>query len=64
MFFKIQYGKLKYQVKPFSLINAPVIFQDYINKILAKKFNIFIIIYFNNFFIYIESKKKEYIKVV
>ena len=28
----------------FGLINAPVSFQEYINKILAEKFNIFVIV--------------------
>ena len=32
----------------FGLSNAPSSFQGYINKILTKKFNIFVIIYVNN----------------
>ena len=38
---------------PFGLSNASTSFQSYINKILAKKLNIFVIIYLNNIFIYI-----------
>ena len=36
----------------FGLSNALASFQDYINKILAKKINIFIIVYLDNIFIY------------
>ena len=35
-----------------SLINAPASFQGYINKILAEKLDIFVIIYLDNIFIY------------
>ena len=34
----------------FELSNAPDCFQGYINKILAKKLNIFVIIYLDNIF--------------
>ena len=46
----------------FGLINTPARFQDYINKILAKKLNIFIIVYLDDIFIYIENKGKKHIK--
>ena len=36
----------------FGLSNAPVNFQGYINKILAKKLNIFAIVYLNDIFNY------------
>ena len=39
----------------FGLFNALASFQDYINKIVAKKLDIFIIIYLNNIFIYIQD---------
>ena len=41
----------------FGLSNAFASFQGYINKILAKKLNIFIIVYLNNIFIYIKDTK-------
>ena len=37
---------------PFGLSNTPASFQSYINKILAKKFNIFVIVYLDKIFIY------------
>ena len=36
----------------FRLYNTPANFQDYINKILAKNLNIFIIVYLKDIFIY------------
>ena len=37
---------------PFGLSNAPTTFQRYINKILAKKLDIFVIIYLDDILIY------------
>ena len=37
---------------PFGLCNILTNFQNYINKILAEKLDIFIIIYLDNIFIY------------
>ena len=50
----------------FRLINAPVIFQFYINKFLFKLLNDFVIIYLNNILIYLKSLKqyKEYIYII
>ena len=50
--FLTQYGYFKYQVIFFGLSNAPANFQSYINKILAKKLNIFVIVYPDDIFIY------------
>ena len=36
----------------FGFFNTLALFQNYINKILAKKLDIFIIIYLNDIFIY------------
>ena len=36
----------------FSLFNAPATFQGYVNKILAKKLDIFVIVYLNDILIY------------
>ena len=62
--FKIWYGHFKYQVMPFGFFNALVTFQGYINKILAKKLDIFIIIYLNNILIYIKDLYQPYVEVV
>lgn len=39
----------------FKLSNTLVSFQGYINKILAKKFNIFVIVYLDDIFIYTKN---------
>ncbi len=49
---------------PFGLTNTPANFHGYINKILAEKLDVFVIIYLNNIFIYTESKGIEHIEVV
>ena len=59
--FRTRYGHFEYQVIPFELTKARVTFQNYINKILAKNLNIFVIVYLDDIFIYIESKDEEYI---
>lgn len=49
------YGHFKYQVMLFGLCNAPASFQGYINKILAEKFDIFVIVYLDDILIYIKD---------
>ena len=48
----------------FGLFNTLVSFQSYINKILAKKFNIFVIVYLDDIFIYIMDPSQGYIEAV
>ena len=48
----------------FRLTNTPATFQGYINKILAKKLNVFVIVYLDNIFIYTKSKSKEYVQAI
>ena len=48
----------------FGLTNAPATFQSYINKILAKKLDIFVIVYLNDILIYTKSKSEEYVQAV
>ena len=55
MAFQTQYSHFKYQIISFELFNAQASFQGYINKILAKKLNIFVIIYLDNIFIYTQE---------
>ena len=64
MVFRTHYGHFEYQVMPFRLTNRPATFQGYINKILAKKFDVFMIVYLDNIFIYIKSKGKEHVEAV
>ena len=40
---------------PFGLSNTAASFQGYINKILAEKLDIYVIVYLNNILIYIKD---------
>ena len=48
----------------FGLTNAPESFQGYVNKILAKKLNIFVIVYLDDIFIYTKDPEKAHVKAV
>jgi hypothetical protein len=62
--FKIKYSYFEYKIILFSLINAPVIFQGYINKTLANFININYVTYLNDILIYssIYIEYQEYIR--
>ena len=62
--FQTRYGNFEYQVMLFGLSNAPATFQRYVNKILAKKFDIFVIIYLNDILIYIKDPGQPHVEVV
>ena len=53
--FRTKYSHFEYQVIPFGLSNAPVSFQDYINKLLIEKLNIFVIVYLDDILVYTED---------
>ena len=62
--FRTRYSHFEYQVMSFGLSNAPVICQGYVNKILAKKWDIFVIIYVDDILIYTENPGQQHIKVM
>ena len=62
--FKTRYGHFEYQVMPFGLSNAPASFQGYINKILAEKLDVFMIIYLDNILIYIKDVGQAHVNAV
>ena len=49
---------------PLSLTNALATFYNHINKILAEKFDVFIIVYLNDILIYIKNKRKKHMEAV
>lgn len=49
---------------PFGLSNASASFQGYINKVLAKKLDIFIIVYLDDILIYSEDPGKPHVEAV
>ena len=53
--FRTWYGYFKYQMMLFGLTNVSASFQRFINKILAKKLDIFVIVYLDNILIYIDD---------
>ena len=62
--FRTRYGHFEYQVMPFGLSNALATFQGYINKILAEKLDVFVIVYLIDILIYIEDPGQPHIKAV
>ena len=58
------YSHFEYQVMYFQLSKALSSFEGYINKILAKKLNIFIIVCLNDIFVYIKDLSQGYIKIM
>ena len=62
--FRTRYGHFKYQVMPFGLSNAPATFQGYVNKILAEKLDIFVIVYLDDILIYTEDPDQPHIEAV
>ncbi len=62
--FKTYYNHFEYQVMPFGLTNALATFQGYNNKILVEKFDLFMIVYLNDIFIYTENEGEEHIPAV
>ena len=51
----MRYGHFEYQVMSFGLSNALASFQGYVNKILAKKLDVFLIAYLDDILIYIKD---------
>ena len=62
--FCTKYGHFKYQVIPFGFSNILTSFQSYINKILAEKLDIFVVLYFNNILIYLKHLGQPHVKAV
>ena len=58
------YSYFKYLVISFGLLNTLAIFQGYINKILAEKFNIFVIVYLDNILIYTKHLGQPQVEVI
>ena len=53
--FQTRYGHFEYQVIPFGFSNTLASFQRYVNKILEKKLDVFVIVYLDNILIYTED---------
>ena len=64
MAFQTKYGHFKYRVMSFGLSNTPASFQGYINKILSKKPDIFVIVSPDDIFIYIKYSNQVHINAI
>ena len=62
--FQTQYSHFKYPVMLFGFSNAPTIFQSYVNKILAQKWDIFVIVYLDNILIYTKDPSHPHVEAV
>ena len=49
---------------PFGIFNAPASFQSYIIKILAKKLDVFVIVYLDDILIYTEDKGQGHVEAI
>jgi hypothetical protein len=66
MAFKTRYSLFEYIVMPFSLANAPTMFQAYIHKALGYLVNSIYIVYLDDILIYSkdETEHKKHVKIV
>ena len=62
--FHTLYSHFEYQVMLFRLFNVLASLQGYINKILAKKLNIFVIAYLDNILIYTKDLGRGHVEAV
>ena len=62
--FRTRYSYFKYQVMLFGLSNAPATFQRYINKILAEKLDIFVVVYLDDILIYTKDSGQPHVEAV
>ena len=53
--FHTQYRSFEWAVTPFSLTNALIAFQQFINNIFSDLLNIYIVVYLNNILIYSDN---------
>ena len=60
----MRYSYFKYQVMSFGLSNALASFQGYVNKILAEKLDIFVIVYLDDILIYIKNVNQGHVEAV
>nr|GEU62493.1 putative reverse transcriptase domain-containing protein [Tanacetum cinerariifolium] len=59
MAFRTRYGYYKFQVIPFILTNAPVIFMDLMNRVCKPYLDKFVIIFIDDILIYSKNKKEH-----
>ncbi|GJV89090.1 putative reverse transcriptase domain-containing protein [Tanacetum coccineum] len=64
--FRTRYGHYEFQVMPFSLTNAPVVFMDLMNRVCKPYLDKFMIVFIEDILIYSKSKQEheEHLKLI
>nr|GEW23075.1 putative reverse transcriptase domain-containing protein [Tanacetum cinerariifolium] len=64
--FRTQYGHYEFQVMPFRLTNAPVVFMDLMNRVCKPYLDKFIIVFIDDILIYSKDEKEheEHLKAI
>ncbi|GJX42094.1 putative reverse transcriptase domain-containing protein [Tanacetum coccineum] len=64
--FRTRYGHYEFQVMPFGLINAPVVFMDLMNRVCKSYLDKFVIVFIDDILIYSKSKEEhgEHLKII
>ena len=62
--FRTRYSHFEYQVMLFGLFNAPASFHGYINKIVAEKLDVFVIVYLDDIFVYTDNPGQAHVDAV
>jgi hypothetical protein len=64
--FRTRYGHFKYNVMPFGITNAPIIFQHLMNDIIREFLNNFVVCYIDDILIYSKNEKDygKYVRMV
>jgi hypothetical protein len=57
--FSTRYGHYEYTVMPFGLVNAPAVFQSYINETVQPYLNVFVIAYLDDIVVYSNTVKEH-----
>ncbi|KAF8823985.1 hypothetical protein HHX47_DHR9000281 [Lentinula edodes] len=64
--FRTRYGSYKWKVMPFSLMNAPAAFQQFVNDIFSDMLDVCVIVYLDDILIYSDTPEehREHVKEV
>jgi len=57
--FRTRFGHYEYLVMPFGLTNAPATFQAFINNVLRKYLDIFVVVYLDDILVYSKTLQEH-----